>query len=120
MTIIEELNTYRSVVIEGSFMRLPVELVDRTIRRLEGGTDVIGEDIRKQLTPSEFRIYEELAKANGEIVDTLTLRLKLAESNCPASSNDLQVHICRLRVKLKTLRPGKLLLAARGHGYFLR
>lgn len=119
MTLIEELNTYRMCVIEGPFMRLPVELVDRVILQLEGGARAIDEDVRKQLTPCEFRVYEALATANGELVDSLTLRKKLAEGEYPVLSNVLRVHVCRLRNKLKTLRPGAQLVTARGHGYFL-
>ncbi len=120
---LDELAAYRSCAINSQFMILPVSLVDRllseTRRDATLSNGYADDDLVKALTHSEYIIYRVLLRAKGEVVSFGTLCKEIGNDDCPALEDTLWVHTCRLRKKLKELRPGAQLLTAREFGYWL-
>lgn len=71
------------------------------------------------LHPREFALLWQLAEAPGAVVGTAALLHALWHPNGAAETNSLQVHICRLRAKLRRIGLGDLIETVPGAGYRL-
>ena len=73
-----------------------------------------------QLTPTEFRILEILMRNEGRVVTRKMLCEFLWDPDWEGVTNVIEVHINRLRTKLKDGAERQLIHTVRGRGYSLR
>lgn len=71
------------------------------------------------LTPTEFRILEILMRHHGEVVTRRMLCESLWEPDWEGVTNVIEVHINRLRNKLRAGTDERLIRTVRGSGYSL-
>jgi len=80
---------------------------------------LLGEDVRIELTPTEFRLLAALAAAPGEV----TRRRELVRAGWPEGAivhdNTLDVYLARLRRKLRDVRGAPVIETVHGVGYRL-
>ncbi|HUF51743.1 MAG TPA: response regulator transcription factor [Longimicrobiales bacterium] len=72
-----------------------------------------------RLTPKEYRLLEYFMLRPGETISRTELLEKVWEMNFDPQSNIVDVHVARLRQKLKRYTPSPLLETVRGFGFRL-
>lgn len=87
--------------------------MDLTSRKVSSGGRAVS------LTPTEFRILELLMRSHGEVVTRKSLCESLWEPDWEGVTNVIEVHINRLRNKLRVGSPAQLIRTVRGKGYCL-
>lgn len=74
---------------------------------------------RLKLTPKEFKLLALLARHKGEILSRSLLAEEIWEMKYSGDTNVVDVHVRRLRTKVDSPYPHKLIHTARGQGYVL-
>lgn len=69
------------------------------------------------LQPREFRLLEELALCVGDVVSRRTLLKAVWDLNFEPRTKLLEVHVSRLRTKLRDAAAANLIETVRGNGY---
>jgi len=87
--------------------------VDMARRQVLGKGDVIG------LTPSEYRIVEQLALQRGRVVSKERLWELLNDSSSETTSNVIEVLGSSIRKKIRVFRSDGLIQTRRGFGYLI-
>jgi two-component system OmpR family response regulator len=77
-------------------------------------------NMRIDLTPTEFSILEMLMRHAGSVVTRKMMCESLWQSDWEGTTNVIEVHINRLRSKLEKGRKEPLIHTIRGRGYALR
>ncbi|MCG6872067.1 MAG: response regulator transcription factor [Gammaproteobacteria bacterium] len=87
--------------------------VDMARRRVLGKGDVI------PLTPSEYRIVEQLALQRGRVISKERLWELLNDANSETTSNVIEVLVSSIRRKLRVYCKDGLIQTRRGFGYLI-
>jgi len=72
-----------------------------------------------QITPTEFRLFFALAKASGRVLTRVELAAATWGYQDPSEGRTIDVHLGRLRSKLKAASADVAIAAVRGEGYAL-
>lgn len=92
------------------FADLEIDFVQRKVTR--GG-------VRLDLTPKEFALLTLLARHKKETVSRTVIADQVWNMNFDSETNVVDVHMARLRAKVDTPFPKKLIKTIRGMGYVL-
>ncbi|HWL08502.1 MAG TPA: heavy metal response regulator transcription factor [Planctomicrobium sp.] len=74
---------------------------------------------RLDLTQKEFQLLSLLARRSGEVLSRTVIAEEVWDMNFDSDTNVVDVHIRRLRAKVDTPFPIKLIQTVRGRGYVL-
>jgi DNA-binding response OmpR family regulator len=81
--------------------------------------EAILEARRLRLTPKEFSLLELLLMHSEEVVSRAELLKKVWEMNFDPGSNVIDVHVARLRLKLRRLHARPQVVTMRGRGFMI-
>lgn len=80
---------------------------------------LLGDDVRVELTPTEFRLLAALAAAPGEVARRRDLVRAAWPDSAIVHDNTLDVYLARLRRKLRDLHDAPVIETVHGVGYRL-